>query len=93
MIRRLNLPVVHYGQASSVEYKRSIMGCSSNVLLTGRNGMRQTMNTYRALVTVPYHSGDISTWITVNADNFFLAKVILERLYGEGKVISPVMEV
>jgi uncharacterized MAPEG superfamily protein len=55
--------------------------------------MRETMYTFKALVTVPYHSGDISTWISVNADNFFMAKVILERLYGEGKVISPVMEV
>lgn len=55
--------------------------------------MREAMNTYRALVTVPYHSGEISTWITVNADNFYMAKVLLERLYGEGKVISPVMEV
>jgi hypothetical protein len=51
------------------------------------------MKTYRALVTVSYHSGDISTWININADNFFMAKVLLERLYGEGKVISPVMEV
>lgn len=51
------------------------------------------MKTFKALVTVPYHSGEISTWMIVQAENFFLAKVVLERLYGEGKVISPVMEI
>lgn len=55
--------------------------------------MREIMNAYKALVTVPYHSGEISTWVTVNAENFYMAKVLLERLYGERKVISPVMDI
>jgi hypothetical protein len=51
------------------------------------------MNTYTALVVVGYHSGDMSIWVRVTADNFYAAKLQLESLYGQGKVISPVIPV
>lgn len=90
---RLNRLAVHCDRALSVEYGRPAKGRFFIVLSKGQNQMRETMNAYKALVTVQYHSGEISTWVTVNAENFYMAKVLLERLYGEGRVLSPVMDI
>ncbi len=46
------------------------------------------MTTYTALVIVDYHSGQITTQVQVNADNSYMAQLLLESLYGRGRVIS-----
>lgn len=65
--------------------------------LTGRVAANNVgpinMNTYTALVTVSYHSGETSIWVQVAAENAYSAKLQLESLYGQGKVRSAVTEV
>lgn len=46
------------------------------------------MTTYSALVMVAYHSGSFVTQVQVAAENSYLARVLLENLYGQGKVVS-----
>ena len=46
------------------------------------------MTTYTALVIVDYHSGQLTTQVQIAADNSFMAKLLLESLYGQGRVLS-----
>ena len=46
------------------------------------------MNTYTALVSVSYHSGQTPLFVQVSASNVIQAKQLLEHLYGQGSVLS-----
>lgn len=46
------------------------------------------MNNYTALVLVPYHSGNLIVRAQVAAENVYMARVLLENMYGADKVIS-----
>ena len=51
------------------------------------------MNTYTALVTVSYHSGSFVTQVQVAAENVYMARVLLDNLYGADKVMSQPTQV
>lgn len=49
------------------------------------------MNNYTAFVLVAYHSGNLIVKAQVAAENAHMARVLLENMYGAGKVISQPM--
>jgi len=51
------------------------------------------MKTYTALVMLAYHSGSFVTQVQVAAESAYLARVLLENLYGQGKVVSQPLAV
>ncbi len=51
------------------------------------------MDTYQAQVRVPYHSGQLMTFVQIQAAGYFQARSVLEHLYGQGNVFAVIKQI